>query len=94
MHRHLCSTINDELYLWRPIADPKLPTAQLLTLCKDDHIIKTPDSSNFEPVSFADADWAANLNYIRSVSGTAVFLSGAPINCKRKLQYAVALSSP
>ena len=93
VHRHLCSTINDGMYFWRATADPKLPTSQLPTFHNDTHIISMPDYSDFEPISFVDADWVANLNTRRSVSGTALFLVGATINHKCKSQHAVALSS-
>ena len=92
VHRHLRSTINDGLNFWRPTVDPKLQTTQLKTLHMDIHIINMPDSSDFEHVSFVDADWAVKLNIKRSVSGNFVFLAGVPINCKCKLQHAVALS--
>ena len=93
LHRHSHSTINNGLNFRRPTADPNVPSAQLPTLHKNTHIISIPDSSDFEPVSFSDADWEANINTIRSFSETALFLEGEPINYKCKLQHSVALSS-
>ena len=61
---HACfrSTINDGLHLLRPAPDPNLPTAQIPSLHNDTHIVKMLDSSDFEPASFTEAHWAANLN--------------------------------
>ena len=91
-HRYLRST-DDGLHFWRSAADPCLPTTKIPTLHRDNHNINLPNLSSFEPMSFADVDWAANLNTRRSVSGTAVFLAGAPTSYKCKLKQSVALSS-
>ena len=89
VHRCLRSTIDDGMHFWKPTADPKLPTTQLSTLHKDTHNLSMPDSSKFEPMSFAGACWAANLRTKRSVSRTSMFLEGTPINYKCKLQKTV-----
>ena len=93
MHSCLRTTIKDGLNFWKPTSDPKLTTTQLPTLHKDTHNLNTPDSPEFEPILFTDSYWAANLSTRRSVSGTAVFLSGVPITYKCKLQQTVILSS-
>ena len=80
--RCLCSTIDNGLHLWKPAADHKLPAAPFHALHKDTNNTKMPDYSQFDPTSFACADWAANLRTRRSVSGTAVFLAGVPMSCK------------
>ena len=54
--RHPLSTINDRFHFWKPVADPKLTSTKLSTLHKHIHNSNIPNSSDFEPVSFADAD--------------------------------------
>ena len=91
VHRYLRSTSSDGLCFWKPKSKSKVPTTHLPTLHKGTHVINMPDSSYFEHVSFADACWADNLNTIRSVSRTAMFLTGAPVNYKCKFQPAAPL---
>ena len=70
---HLRSTINDGLHFWRTSADPALPAVVTPTLDKDACNVKIADSSEFDPVSFAKANWVANVNTRRYISKTAVF---------------------
>jgi len=91
--RYLRSTINDGLHFWRHEPDNSLPTVSASDLRPDNHNTYLPSSLPFEPSTFADADWAANVQMRKSVSGSAVFLAGAPISYKCRLQQTIALSS-
>jgi len=91
--RYLRSTINDGLHFWRSEPDNSLPSVSAPALRPDNHNTYLPSSLPFEPCTFADADWAANVQTRKSVSGSAVFLAGAPITYKCRLQQTVALSS-
>lgn len=91
--RYLRSVITDGLHFWRATQDPTLPFILKPDSHPDTHKPEMHFTKAFAPASFADADWAANINARRSVSGIAVFLAGAPIAYKCKLQHAIALSS-
>ena len=50
------------------------------------------DDTKFEIVGISDSDYAKNLDNRRSVSGYSVFLNGAPVAMKSKMQDIVTLS--
>jgi len=91
--RYLHLSLNNGLYFWPIYPDYSLPTAFLPTLHHNNHYVNLPSTLPFEPTSFADADSAANVQTRRSVSGSAIFLAGAPITYKCKLKHTVTLSS-
>ena len=52
----------------------------------DNHCVTLPVDNTYNPLAYADADWAANILHCRSVEGGAIFLAGVPIIYKYKLK--------
>ncbi|OWY94946.1 polyprotein [Phytophthora megakarya] len=60
---------------------------------RDLGIVYNRTKGKAELTAYTDADWGSNLDDRRSVSGTMMMISGAPVVFKSKYQRTVALSS-
>ncbi|OWZ13835.1 polyprotein [Phytophthora megakarya] len=60
---------------------------------RDLGIVYNGNKGKVELTAYTDADWGSNLDDRRSVSGTMVMISGAPVVFKSKYQRMVVLSS-
>ncbi|OWZ24413.1 polyprotein [Phytophthora megakarya] len=60
---------------------------------RDLGIVYNGNKGKVELTAYTDADWGSNLDDRRSVSGTMMMISGAPVVFKSKYQRTVALSS-
>ena len=93
IYRYLRCTINDGIHFWRESPRYNLPLKPDPTILPNNHQVQLPEVSIKQPSTYADADWASNIKKRRSISGSAVFLSGGPVVYKCKFQHCVSLSS-
>ena len=91
--RYLRATVDDGLYYWRDGKRKDLPLMAAPELLADNHDLQHPADPPSHPVAFVDSDWGGDTSHRKSISGSTIFMAGAPIMYKTKMQQTVALSS-
>ena len=91
--RYLRATIDEGLHYWRDGQRDDLPFVASPDLLPDNYSINHPNTSPRHPDAFVDSDWGGNIANRKSISGSTIFMAGAPILYKTKMQPTVALSS-
>ena len=91
--RYLRSTINDGLHYWRIHARDDLPVAPILTIPPDNHKVHLPGAATTDLHCYVDADWASDTRTRRSMTGIGMYLAGAPVAYRARLQPTVAMST-
>ena len=91
--RYLRSTINEGLHYWRIHSRDDLPTAPVPAIPPDNHEVNLPGSNDANLHGYVDADWASDTRTRRSMTGIGMYLAGAPVAYRARLQPTVAMST-
>ena len=91
--RYLRATVDDGLHYWRDGKRKDLPLMAAPELLPDNHDLQHPADPPSHPAAFVDSDWGGDTSHRKSISGSTIFMAGAPIMYKTKMQQTVALSS-
>ena len=91
--RYLRATIDEGLHYWRDGQRIELPFIAIPDLLADNYDLQHPNSTPRDPNAFVDSDWGGNWKNRKSISGSTIFMAGAPVMYKTKMQQTVALSS-
>ena len=91
--RYLRATVDEGLHYWRNGKQDNLPHIADPDLLSDNHVLQHPKESPAIPLVFVDSDWGGDTSHRKSITGSTLFMAGAPVMYKTKMQPTVALSS-
>ena len=91
--RYLRATIDEGLHYWRNGHRKDLPFVANPVLLSDNYVLKHPWEDPKYPNAFVDSDWGGDTSNRKSITGVTIFMAGAPIMYRTRMQQTVALSS-
>ena len=91
--RYLQATVDEGLHYWRNGKQDNLPDVADPNLLRDNNVFEHPKDSPKIPMVFVDSDWGGDTSHQKSITVSTLFMAGAPIMYKTKMQPTVASSS-